>query len=79
MDDGPRLRGFAAERWRIHRPELAAELDMLLAWSECAPAHSTDVTVALGEGGVVSRVADDFAATIGYWDTGSEAAQSPAT
>lgn len=61
-------RGTAAAHWGAHRPELASDLDKLLGWSEGAPARAQDVTDALSEDRVVSRIASDFADRIGLWD-----------
>lgn len=61
-------RGTAAARWGAYRPELAADLDKLLAWSDDVAASANDVAEALADGGVVDRIAEDFADHIGLWD-----------
>ena len=58
----------AVERWSRHHPETATGLLTLADWSNGAVRATRD-TVALVLDGIIATIADEFARTIGLWDT----------
>lgn len=58
----------AAQRWREIVPELGAELEKLLDWSNTFSLRLSDEEVRIVLDGIVTQVVDDFAQQIGLWN-----------
>ena len=59
-------RTTAARRWAELHPELASDLDVLLAWSE-SRAHTDDATIQRALNGIITPTVSAFSTQIGLW------------